>query len=387
MANGMRIKSFFAASVEAAIEDARRELGPEAMLIQSRVAPADARSLGEYEVVCALLPADAEARNANTRSTSSRPVKTDAGGADLSRLTVEIDSLRSTVERLQSTVVRSQRIASPFATGSALHPLWKALLDAEVEPDLARDLMEGALAGEDGREVTSEEATALVSRRIEDIVQADGCFASAGETVRAVALVGPPGAGKTACIARIAARYGVAVGRTTQIIALDDRRVAASEQLRAYAAILGVGFRALEDASQLDRALEDCRWKDLVLIDTPGFSASEEDSCRALANELVSRDSIQTHLALPCSMRAADLRRVCDFYAPFQAQRMIFTRLDETRAYGIILNESARTDTPVSFLTTGQLIPDDIEVADGRRIARLLTSRETPAAFAVAAGW
>jgi len=374
----MRIKSFFAATVEMALEEARRELGPEAMLIQSRAAPPEARSLGAYEVVCALLPAGAEEK---THRSAPPEKHSNAGGgaaADFERLTIEIDSLRGTVDRLQSTLARTQRAISPSAVDPAFERVWETLLEGETDPALARELIERA--AQQARSVaTVEDAAALVRRQIEAVVPVDGSAA------RVLAVVGPPGAGKTACVARVAARFGIGTGRVTHIIALDDHRVAACEQLRAYAAILGAGFSAVEDLKHLEHVLDDCRWKDLILIDTPGFSAAEEDVCRAFAGQLAAHESIDTHLVLPCGMRPADLRRVSDFYAPFEAKRLIFTRLDETRAYGNMLSECVRLGKPLSFLTNGPLIPDDIEVASGGRIADLLLT-VSPTSLAAAAG-
>jgi len=374
--NGMRIKSFFAASVDAALAEARRELGPEAMLVQSRPAPAEARALGDYEVVCALLPSETGDTKTPLPST---PGDRAGNASDVRKLTSELDALRDTVARLQSVIVSNQ--ISPIRTPPQFESIRVALADAELHPSLIGDLIDRAAAEQSDQSPFTPEQ--LLARQLTSIIAADASV-DAGQT--AIALVGPPGAGKTSCIAKLAARCGVAARRSTEILSLDEHRVAASEQLRAYASILGVGFRLISDRTELPHVLDECRRKNLVLIDTPGFSFAEAEACRELAAAFRARSSVQVQLVLPCSMRAADLRRAAEFYEAFPVRRLIFTRLDETAAYGHMINESVRQKKPISFLGTGPVIPDDIEPADPVRIADLvLKARSTPAWAAAAA--
>jgi flagellar biosynthesis protein FlhF len=156
--------------------------------------------------------------------------------------------------------------------------------------------------------------------------------------------------------------------------------------LRSYASILGVGFQALETPCALAQAIEEHRNKDLILIDTPGHGPHDMDSAMDLARFLAGRRDIESHLVLTASMRSADLSRVVDRFEIFRPQKLLFTKLDETEAFGPILNEAARTGKPVSFLTAGQQIPEDLEPATKERILNLVLERgvrrEVAAAFA-----
>ncbi len=385
----MKLKSFFAASVEEALSQARREFGPEAVLVQSRRSLPEAKEFGEYEVVCALLDEDA-ARTAAIRSEAKDTAGLQSAAPGGDKLMAELAEVKRSVERLQNSIVRGTLPAPGMP--KELQDAFIALLDADVDSDLAERIVSeaGAHAAaaapkNAGQQRVGFRFSTLIHRYIERIAAArPDSMESTVPGMRVVALVGPPGAGKTSCIARLAARYGIAQHKATHIIAFDDYRIGGGEQLRAYAAVLGVSFESVNHDLPLTRAFDEHHWKDLVLIDVPGFSASETGAA-ADAAERLRNERVETHLVLPASLRAADLRRVADAYAVFRPANLIFTRLDETTAYGPILNETVRTGLPISFLANGPRIPDDFEAATPSRIADLVLGGTTGSVRVVSA--
>jgi flagellar biosynthesis protein FlhF len=159
------------------------------------------------------------------------------------------------------------------------------------------------------------------------------------------------------------------------LLSFDTLRVAASEQLRWYASILGVAFHVVDTGRGLVQALDEHRNKGLIFIDTAGFSLQELAGGCETAEILASRDDIQTHLVLPASMRSADMTRTLASYRAFRPARLVFTRIDETETVGPLLSMAA--ECPVSFLGTGQRVPEDL--LEGKEFAiesRLLPSVE-----------
>jgi flagellar biosynthesis protein FlhF len=152
------------------------------------------------------------------------------------------------------------------------------------------------------------------------------------------------------------------------LISADHYRIAAAEQLRAYAAILGVAFELAETPRALAQTLELHRGKELILIDTPGLAADEMEQGTDLAAFLASRSDIDTHLVLSASTKSADITRAVERFEIFRPAKLLFTRLDETGTLGPILNEAARTQKPISFLATGQQVPEHLEPAVKSRI-------------------
>jgi flagellar biosynthesis protein FlhF len=359
----VRLKSYFARDVKAALDMARVELGPEAMLLESRKAPPEARHLGECEVVMAL-PSEKPESPENLQAQQ-----------EYIRLSADVAEMRKQMERMAAALSRSSAIASARELPRPeLAEVFSSLVEAEVDPVLAHDILQRL------RDKNAEGAAA--DRALADALGARvRCDPQLG---RIAALVGPCGCGKTTTLVKLAVRYGLTRRRPTQIISMDSYRIAAADQLRSFASILDVGFLALETPGALAQAIEEHRGKDLILIDTPGHGPNDLADSSDLAALLSSRRDIDTHLVLTASMKSADLSRVIDRFEIFRPQKLIFTKLDETETFGPILNEAARTDKAVSFLAAGQRIPEDLEPAAKERIVSLVLERGVRSAAAAA---
>jgi flagellar biosynthesis protein FlhF len=335
----MRLKSYFSGTVEAAMELAHKELGEDALLINARPSTPETRSLGAYEVVFGVPPkAEAEAV---AKPVNKAPVK--ASPSD--RLAQDVAELKREIERMAQSL-RGGGMLLPKETSS---DLYSTLIENELDRALARRVVEGAA--------------------LEDLFEVDATPGRRGATRGVIALVGPPGVGKTTTLAKLAARFGLTSRKPAYILSADVYRIAAAEQLRSLAAILGIGFDIAETPVALAQALEEHRAKEWVFIDTPGLAAGEMEDGADLARLIASHPEIDTHLVLSASMKPADLARVIDRYEIFQPKKLLFTRLDETDRLGALVSEAARRSLPISFLATGQQIPDDLEPASKQLIA------------------
>ncbi len=369
----MRIKSYFAPAVEDAIAQARQELGEDAMLVKTRRSLPEARHLGEYEVIFAADVSEAEAEKPPgilPVASGSRPV------AD--RLSLEIAELKRELEGMRRSLACSILAApqSPDISTDAASA-YAVLVAADVTPELARELVEAAekrrpasRAGQPGTR-HSEPIDPFLAEEIGARVATQPELGRAGMR-RIVALVGPPGSGKTTTLVKLAVSFGLASRRPALLLSTDTHRIAAAEQLRCYAAILGIGCQVLETPTALAQAIEENTGKDLILIDTPGLGRGELEVATGLARLLAGRSDIDTHLVLPASMKSGDLARAAAGYEIFAPQKLLFTKLDETATFGSILNETIRINKPLSFFTTGQRIPEDLETATRRRVADLV---------------
>jgi flagellar biosynthesis protein FlhF len=343
----MRLKSYFADTVEEAISLAKREMGTDAMLVNSKRSGAEAKHLGAYEVVCAtdteLLPAASEPQRA--RLIAAPP---------MDRLSQDVSELRQQMERLARSMARSGAGMAGIAADPELSAAFAMLTDAEIDADLAYEVIS---------KITSPVRSNALRTELSTLVNVDARLGCEGASTRIVALVGPPGAGKTSTLVKMAAQYGIASRKPTQILTVDTYRIAAADELQSYAAILGMGCQVLDSTANLALALEEHRQKDLILIDTPGLSRSEMDGFEDLPGFLSAYPGMDIHLVLPASMRTCDLKRVAEQYSIFQPNKLLFTRLDETEIAGPILSQSFRMGKPVSFLSRGQRIPEDLEAA------------------------
>ena len=366
----LRVKSFFAASIQEAMAEARRELGPDALLLNSREAPPEARHLGEYEIVFA----GSAAPLSNPPAGLNEPTVAD--------LCDRVDEIRELLTRCPPGIGVAQ------SRTAAIHD---ALVDAGIDAALAQEIeadvrqrIHKRSVPEIGRPRPLPEFAPelLVSETISEL---NSRFDVKPEIGRITALVGPPGCGKTTALVKLAVVHGLMAGRPVRIFSADNQRIAAVEQLRTYAAILGVPFEAVDGAAALAHAIDAAPSQALLLIDTPGYSAAMlQDVGSELAGFLSSRQDIDIHLVLTASMRQADLRRTTDLFEVFNFSSLLFTKLDETTSYAGILCESARRKRPLSFFCHGQSIPEDIEPASKQRVIDSLV-RQLPEALQAAA--
>lgn len=363
------VKSFFAESVQAAMEHARVELGTDALLLDSREAPPEAHHLGAYEVVFAAC--------------------SEAPGAAAS---VPASGVEALLRQLKEIREMLGRLTPPAAApGSPVESVARALIDAGVEPALAREIEDATRQRVARRSVPRigcpcpAEGFDDQSLLLEALEEISASFAVAPEIGRIAALVGPPGCGKTTTLVKLAITQGLARGRAVRLISSDTHRIGGADQLRTYAAILGVPFEAVESVAALAQAIESAPPSALVLIDTAGYSAAMlQDMGGDLARFLSRRQDIDTHLVLTASMRIEDLYQTAALYDVFCPAKLLFTRADETSSLAAVFCVAARRNSPVSFICAGQSVPEDLEPATKERIVESLV-RQLPSVVEAAA--
>ena len=373
----MKIKSYFSHTVEDAMAKAALELGPDAMLLNSRKAPPESGHPGAYEVVFAT---EAHMRESGDSAAGTASYMESGNGAN-ERLSRELADLKKEMEGMRRALTRS--VIAPAQLAGAppdMADAYAALTASEVPPDLARDIVQRAESRSGaprGKASQRRDRTAAQRALLEELgsrFQVQPVLGRGEARPAVVALVGPPGAGKTSTLVKLAVNYGVAARRPVLLLSVDNYRVAASEQLRCFAGILGVGFQVLETVSATAQAIEENRGKEMILLDTPGFGFQDMDVASTLARFLSTRSDIDTHLVLPSSMKSGDLSRVVDSFEIFRPQRLLFTKVDETVSFGPIFAEAVRSGKPLSFFATGQRIPEDLEAASRNRLLQLMLS-------------
>ena len=384
------------------MEQARKELGPDAMLVTTRTSALEARHLGEYEVVFASdlqpaenapLPVQREsvrfaqpATGEFTRAVFPQipaaapqappapqtPATTPPPSNELLSM---LDEIRQQIQSKLNTDPSDEPADAAVLTPA--NNLINELVARDVTPQIAQRLVmttENRLRTAGAGPQDEAKLRAALFEEIQNNFQVDSRLAAphSGGAPIIVALVGPPGAGKTATIAKLAVRFGLSTRKPSVLLSLDTMRVGASEQLRCYASLLGLGFQTVETNRALQQSLEENRGKELILIDTPGYTLPELNQGCDAAEFLSRRADIQKYLVLPASMRTADISRIAAGYEAFKPSRLIFTRMDETESHGAVLNEAIRSGRPIAFFATGQRVPEDFSDATRRELAAAL---------------
>jgi flagellar biosynthesis protein FlhF len=191
---------------------------------------------------------------------------------------------------------------------------------------------------------------------------------------RAEVFIGPPGVGKTTTIAKIAARERAGHGRALGMVAADGFRAGAVEQLRIYATIIGSPFKVARNAEELDKALSGSRLP--LLVDTAGRSPNDP-AVRDLLQLVGKRRLVRTHLVMAADTSANSARRIFDAYEGARPDRLVITKIDEAESLNPLLAVLRERPLPVSFITAGQRVPEDLDRATPALLASAML-REFP---------
>lgn len=375
----MRLKSYFAATVEAAMSLAAKELGDEAMLVYSREATSETRYLGRYEVVFSL-PEAPEVKpeprpEPRVDAPPPSPVlesKVEKSPA-LELLVGELTALRSKVDRL-GTQLRTAPPVIPAVRqrlqSAECQRIIDLLLAADVTPELVTTMVEAVdvrLAMNPGESVRTALQLALAEG-----LKTDSRIGRSAGGAGVVVVVGPPGAGKTTTVVKLAARYLLDTKHAPLLLSFDTYRIGGADQLRTFASLLGVPFQAFESSNFLLDAIQQNSTKDLILIDTAGYGEKDLDAAEDLINFLSLYPSCDVQLTLSATTKTADLTRAVERFERFRPSKLIFTRLDETCSLGSVWSEVVRSGRSLSYVSEGQQVPEDLQPASAERLVEAI---------------
>ena len=193
---------------------------------------------------------------------------------------------------------------------------------------------------------------------------------------RLVALVGPTGVGKTTTIAKLAANFRLREKRRVGLITVDTYRIAAVEQLRTYADIIDLPMEVVSTPREMHQAVARMADLDLILMDTAGRSPRDEVQIQELKSMLAEAMPDEVHLVLSSVASAKSLANTAEQFAAVGTTALVLTKLDEAASLGNLLPLVRSSRLPLSYLTHGQNVPDDIAPADAGRLARLILGIE-----------
>jgi len=185
-------------------------------------------------------------------------------------------------------------------------------------------------------------------------------------------LVGPTGVGKTTTLAKLAAKYKIQEECRVALITFDTYRIAAVDQLRTYANLIGIPLKVANSPAELKAAIASFSDRDLVMIDSAGRSPKNEAKMNELKEMVDAAQPDELHLVLSLSVQNDVMKDTLERYGDFPVHKLLLTKLDECVHYGIILSIISRTQKPIGYLTVGQEVPDDIELATSELLSRLV---------------
>jgi len=402
----MDIKTYRAKTMRDALELVRRELGPSASVLHTRElngGPLRRLVFGrKYEVAASAtmnvpsrLPVEELAGVTSPRLGGAFDV-TEDGGLDAATFGVaadanliddyraryrddfrrqvsgQLDELHAMVEKLCLQAASAPAHDLP----ESLFHVFTNLIEAEVDEAIAREWID-QLRGENGARQLDD--VPLVMQRLAELLESEisvsGPIVMDPNKCRVVALVGPTGVGKTTTIAKLAANYRLREKRRVGLITVDTYRVAAVEQLRTYADIIDLPMEVVATPREMRDAVGRMSHLDLVLMDTAGRSPRDEVKIQELKSMLGEAEPDEVHLVLSSTAGAKSLIGTAERFADVGTTALLLTKLDEAHSLGHLVSMVRSVPLPLSFLTDGQNVPDDIQVAEARRTAEMLLGR------------
>jgi flagellar biosynthesis protein FlhF len=410
----MRIKKFVGHSLKEATEMMKKELGPDAIVFSSRRVtrggPLNIFGRDMFEITAALDEAapgqhnsyrarpaagfqqqlgrsaqdlDEQETLANLRKIATqyerggrdetRPVRRAQDPAELLDLRTDMEDVKGTLKAIVDHLKYSRMPALP----DTLQKAFARLMQHEVDETLAVDVIQAVLARSNQEQIANKQymERQVVSALASMIPQA-GPERARRKKSRVVALVGPTGVGKTTTIAKLAAIHKLVNGQEVGLISADTYRIGAIEQLRTFAGIADIPMEVVYKPSELPAALRKFRSKDIVFVDTVGRSQRSRKDLTDLAKFVGAADPDETHLVVNASTNLKTAEDIVDQFKLVKPNRLLFSKLDEAVTYGPLLSLVHRHHIPLSYVTTGQAVPDDIRTVDAAQFAAMIYAGE-----------
>jgi flagellar biosynthesis protein FlhF len=376
----MKIHTYRAKTMQQALDLVRHELGPEAAVLHTR--ELHASLLGRllfgksYEIAAS---AEADVPSRLPAAVSYEPAQPQFAGSPIeanyrdryrndfrTQVGAELDELNFMSNQLQHHTTESDVQHLP----DALFQIYADLIEAEFEERIAQELIEH-LRSETPVDLNDSFAMrAELLRLVESELRVSGPLQVTPNSGKVVALVGPTGVGKTTTIAKLAANYRLRENKSVGLITVDTYRIAAVEQLRTYAEIIDLPMEVVSTPREMREAIARMRSLDLVLMDTAGRSPKDDVRIQELKTILAEANPAEVHLVLSAVGSAKSLATTTERFAAVGTTSMIVTKLDEATGLGNLLSVARSCQLPVSYVTDGQNVPDDIQVAQKRTLAQ-----------------
>ncbi len=403
----MKIKTYRSPSIPRAVDLIKQELGPGAVILNTKRIK-KRRFLGlipslAFEITAASEPqpervskrpnrGEADKKGVWKENPASSPgvlraasTRSKTAGVRVPKQRIEVDPKRdqlsarmevmSTQIKLLQGLVNRRTTYPTGALGTLmkdrLQPEFQHLLDQGVDSDLAIRLLHVAEQDRPSENGASNSLKRCVNKVIADAIETCPIGQDRSDATAAIFL-GPTGVGKTTTIAKLAATFTLGEHKKVRLITLDTYRIAAADQLKTYGQIIGVPVQVVSSVAELKEALSTTGDTDRVLIDTTGHSPRRVSEFAELAKYLRERQEIEKHLVLSATTKSEDLREAVVGFECFAPDKFIFTKLDETSRYGGIANELIATGRPLSYLTDGQKVPEDLIAPTPESVADLL---------------
>ncbi len=385
----MRVKRYMGETVQEAMQKVKMDLGRDAIIISTRkvrkrgiagffirplievVATIDDYVKRDEKKPYAVKEAEQKKENYINSSFVDNKEKNILSSIDVNmtmdNMQSEFSELKTMINKVYNTIKEDDDRYSDL-----VKEYLNRLRKNEVEEEIIRDIKERINAD---LTLHMQEDENIVRNFIYNILleyfpKESEDFNDASKKVRI--FVGPTGVGKTTTLAKLAAIFSLSRKKKVGFITSDTYRIAAVEQLRTYSEIINVPLSVIYSPLEFVDAVKKYREKDIIMVDTAGRSHKDRYQLMELKPLLNENIDSQVYLVISATTKMTDCKEIINSYSFLKDYKLLFTKIDETSSFGIILNTAYLTKKPLSYVTIGQNVPDDIEVADINKIINSL---------------
>ncbi|HBM74134.1 MAG TPA: flagellar biosynthesis protein FlhF [Clostridiaceae bacterium] len=358
----MIIKKFVADNVSDALSMIKTELGKEAVIISRR----NVKQKGLFGV---FLPRRIEITAAVDDMTKKEPLLLDKVlETKKAYEKVEVEKELGEVKEMLKKLVDGKPKPARRERKSSLKRL---LLESDVSEDVIDAITHEARSKDKYKSSTRLPDSAIIEQMQQKL---KACQIHKG---RVHAFIGPTGVGKTTTIAKIAGMHALNTNEKVGLITIDTYRIGAVEQLKIYADILGIPLEVVNSVSDIKRSMDNLKDCDTIFVDTTGRSTKNVMQLSELKLYLDRIKPDVTYLVVSMTTKYRDLLHILEGFSTINYNSIILTKLDETSTYGSVLNVAYNAKAPISYITKGQNVPDDIKEADAQELIGLILGEVT----------
>lgn len=370
----MKIKRYIANSAHEAIQKVKEELGSEAIILNTRLVPKKGWLKWFAKPFVEVVAAIDEYNLKDGRFPSKLPelgsFANNVNSSAIEKLESRLDAMSELIKNLTANKDDSSNGVSKIS--AIQNEAYKLLLKNEVHDDIAKMLIEKAsdIANSNKTDVYSG-----LEKLIKQVIGKPQEIVIKPNSRKIILFVGPTGVGKTTTLAKLAAILAIKQQKKVGLITADTFRIAAADQLRTYADIIGIPLTVIYSPKEVKGALNIFEERDVVLIDTAGRSLVDKVQHKEIEELIALSGADEVYVAISSNTSYLGYMNVIHNYNFLPDYKLIFTKMDEAASFGFIVNCCCMSGKAVSYITTGQNVPDDIELINPEQVVRQLLGR------------
>lgn len=369
----MKIKKYIASNVQEGKDRVFRELGEDAIILSTRtINKLDGSGEGVIEIVAAIdenaapptvNPPKISAKQSDHLDNSE--IGTQSQNFNVDKILNEIQELKSQLFEL-SEIVRFKNISS---LSPVVRRLYRILLDSGITENLALNTI--IRLNINDPQINLQEALLSAGKILLEKIQiANGLNKT--QSMQTIAFIGSTGSGKTSALVKLAIICKLIFDSNVLIISADNIKIGGSDQLQAYSSIAGIQFRSISSSAEIQSVIQKESGYDFIFIDTAGtgqFNANNIDEINSLLHSV---HIDHKFLVLQANLSRSAIITAINMFKKLKPTSIILSKTDETTNYGELVEALNSSAIPISYFSTGQNIPDDIEQAERKKLLELL---------------